>query len=198
MSFALEHAGPVVHDAAAASGDYVAALQQAGHTCTGSDINGGYVAIAKGRGLPVEEWDAAALGLPDDSVDTVLLFEVLEHVPDPDVRRRILQESKRVARRNVLITTPHSGELDLLFQCGLTYEHMLDRDHSVFFTEPMLRAELGQVFDTFTLTQEEEIDSRLVSRLFSPRTQKVLHLVSRVKPYQPKLFFRFYAVASAQ
>lgn len=38
-------------------------------------------------------WDGRSIPLPDDSVDSILLTEVLEHVPEPSV---LLQESNRV------------------------------------------------------------------------------------------------------
>lgn len=198
LAFARENAGSRVHDAAAATGDYVAALRDLGFQASGSDINGDYVAIAAARELPVVQRDASRLQMDSDSVDTVLLFELLEHLAGPDLRKRVLVEAKRVARRNVLITTPDSTHLALLEQCGLTYEHMLDRDHSVFYDEEMVRREMGQVFGSYELRHCEEIDRRILGALL-PRPVVAAALALRgLRRRRATLFFRYYVVADAR
>ena len=66
------------------------------------------LAAACGSGLPVVAVDS---GLPfsDRSFETVMLLEVIEHVPE---LKGILKDAFRVARRNVLVTIPNSECLD--------------------------------------------------------------------------------------
>ena len=92
-------------------------------------------------GCDAELYDGERLPLDDGSVDTVFLLEVLEHLEDPAA---LLREARRVARRNVLVTTPNCtqdfGEVPVEFS------HMLDVDHRQFFTVTSLRALLDDVF----------------------------------------------------
>jgi ubiquinone/menaquinone biosynthesis C-methylase UbiE len=197
LNFALAEAGEVIYDAAAATGDYVQALLDRGKTVMGSDINAQYVAVAKKRNLPIIVADAAQLDLPDKSVDTILLFEVLEHIPNKLIRQRILKEAKRVSRKNVLITIPNSNAVDLLSRCGLTYEHMLDRDHSVFFTDKIIKADLEQVFKQVSIRPSEAIEERLFGELFDPKPLNWINRVLKYSKYQQQLFFRYYIVADS-
>ena len=50
--------------------------------------------------------DALSLPFPDQSFDTVMLPEVLEHLDFPDGVDRALAEARRVTRRVILITLP--------------------------------------------------------------------------------------------
>lgn len=51
-------------------------------------------------------WEQAVAMLPDKSVDTVFALDFIEHLEKPD-GLRLLREAERVARRQVLIYTPH-------------------------------------------------------------------------------------------
>ena len=74
----------------------------------GVDISEGSIHIAKllaaHRDFRVA--DAKALPFEDDSFDTVLLCEVLEHLALPDEVLQALREAQRVARKHILITVP--------------------------------------------------------------------------------------------
>lgn len=75
--------------------------------------------------------DAACLELPQQSVDTVLCFETLEHLPDPEVA---LREYYRVARKNLILTVPNCEITPGMRQSLMTYYHWVDRTHINFFT----------------------------------------------------------------
>lgn len=47
---------------------------------------------------------AENIPLPDKSVDTVCLGDILEHVKDPD---KVLQEAKRLTRDRIIVTVPN-------------------------------------------------------------------------------------------
>lgn len=50
--------------------------------------------------VPVSYFDGFSIPLADDSVDTVMMVDVLHHTDDPSV---LLREAQRVARRHVVI-----------------------------------------------------------------------------------------------
>jgi len=70
----------------------------------GVDINPERLEVARQRGLEVYLMDATDLKFPDNSFDTVLLPEVLEHL-EPEQAVKSLREALRVGRK-VLITLP--------------------------------------------------------------------------------------------
>uniref|UniRef100_A0A6M3J0R6 Putative methyltransferase n=1 Tax=viral metagenome TaxID=1070528 RepID=A0A6M3J0R6_9ZZZZ len=78
----------------------------------GVDINPDNIMVARILSPEIEfrEGDALALPFPNKSFDTVLLTEVLEHMPWERVAKAC-REAIRVARKRVLVTMP-DGETD--------------------------------------------------------------------------------------
>lgn len=72
---------------------------------SGSDVTHSLVDKAQRRnpGIVIEARSAYNLGFPDKSIDILVMMEVLEHLDDPAAA---LTELARVARQNVLISTP--------------------------------------------------------------------------------------------
>lgn len=58
-------------------------------------------------GCPFTQGDARKLPFPDGSFDYVFSNAVIEHVGGPDDARRMLSESRRVARKGAFHTTPN-------------------------------------------------------------------------------------------
>lgn len=83
--------------------------------------------------------DATALPYASGSFDTVVSFETLEHVPDPDA---VLQEFHRVCRRNIIFSVPNCELPPELSASRLTYFHYTDKSHVNFFTRESLRAKV--------------------------------------------------------
>ncbi|MCR9199802.1 MAG: class I SAM-dependent methyltransferase [Planctomycetaceae bacterium] len=81
--------------------------------------------------------DAAALPYDSASFDTVVSFETLEHVPDPDA---VLREFHRVCRRNIIFSVPNCELPPELAASRLTYFHYTDQSHVNFFTQKTLQA----------------------------------------------------------
>lgn len=75
--------------------------------------------------------DAHCLKAGDASLDTVLSFETLEHLKDPQAA---LREYFRVCRKNVIITVPNCELSEGLKASGLIYNHWIDRTHINFWT----------------------------------------------------------------
>ncbi len=188
--FAAKHAGHRILDVGCATGEYTARLNQMGFSCVGVDVNASYVAIAKKKhGVEAYCMKGESLGFPDNAFDTVILFEILEHVPDVTA---VLMEARRIARENVLITTPDCTDFMRLKRAMLTYRHTLMRDHIHFFTKSDLEALLSCSFATFMIEQREPI----WPQSFLPAIiRKPISLLYRMGLLAPPAYNRLYAIA---
>lgn len=74
--------------------------------------------------------DGARLPYPDESFDTVLSFETLEHLEDPAAA---LKEYHRVCRKNLILTVPNCDISQGMKQSHLLYSHWGDPTHRNFF-----------------------------------------------------------------
>jgi ubiquinone/menaquinone biosynthesis C-methylase UbiE len=123
----LENAGHSILDVGCGSGAYVIKLAK------DYDIRG--VDIQK-----YEPWeampnlfsisDAAELDWKDNSVDTILSFETLEHLQFPE---KALREYYRVCRKNIILTVPDCDLTPGMSQSQLIHNHWIDRTHVQFF-----------------------------------------------------------------
>ena len=61
------------------------------------------------RRVQFKVMDAQSLKFPDNSFDAAVSFSVIDHIPDPDVRRRAIREMARVVRPHghVIVTVPN-------------------------------------------------------------------------------------------
>jgi SAM-dependent methyltransferase len=84
----------------------------------------------KPRRALFEVSDAQQLNVSDSSVDTILSFETLEHLPDPE---RALKEYLRVCRKNLILTVPNCQLTMGMRRSGLIYNHWIDRTHVNFW-----------------------------------------------------------------
>jgi SAM-dependent methyltransferase len=190
--FAAEHAGRQILDLGCGYGAYSLALQSDGRWCVGSDINLEYLKSAASAGLPVVAAEGA-LPFPDKSFDTVLLFEVIEHVPQI---RDVLKEAFRVARKNVLVTVPNAEDLELLKGNDVTYAHILSSDHVHFFDPEGLRELLTTYGSEIQVERGDPIyPFWFLSRSGGYYALRVLYRAGLVKP---RFFTRLYAVASVR
>ena len=87
-----------------------------------------------------------ALGIPfaDNSFDTAIAIEVLEHVPHWD---SILAEMLRVASRMVLISVPNIGGIPPMSRDVVVPLHILEGTHVNFFTPEIMAHRLSQIPD---------------------------------------------------
>ena len=108
INFAKNNSGKNILDIGCATGEYCQKLIELGFNCIGIDINEKYVKKANEIGVEAYVMSGNDLKFPDKSFDTILLFEVLEHVKNPE---NVLNEAIRVAKKNILITVPNCTEL---------------------------------------------------------------------------------------
>jgi SAM-dependent methyltransferase len=193
LQWTRERAGRVILDVGCATGGYCLALGRLGFDCTGVDVNEAYVARAREAGVDAHAVaPGEPLPFPDGSFDTVLLFEVLEHVGE---YRQVLEEARRVVRRNVLVTVPNNGAQPLLRSVSLSFDHMLDVDHVNFFTRETLEAALGETFSWSRVEEREPRDLSLLLALFPLPLRPLLLGLARARLYRPRLSYRLYAEA---
>ncbi len=190
IEFAAKHAGHRILDVGCATGEYSAHLNEMGFSCVGVDVNPSYVAIArKKHGVEAYCMKGESLGFPDDAFDTVILFEIVEHITDV---KAVLIEARRIARKNVLITTPDCTDFMKLKRAMLTYRHTLEKEHIHFFTRSDLETLLSGCFTTFIVEQREPI----WPQSFLPAIiRKPISLLYRMGLLVPPAYNRLYAIA---
>lgn len=190
IDFCKEYGGESILDLGCATGDYCLELGKRGFRCVGVDVNREYIRIAGQKGVNacvVRE----QLPFGDKSFDTVIMFEVLEHVQSPD---KLLREAKRVAKKNILITVPNCGNIETLRNYGLVYEHFLETDHKNFFTKRDLEDLLGKHFGKFKVEEKEPI---LLGVVGLPLWLKYpMYLGYRLGLIKSTIYFRLYAWAA--
>jgi SAM-dependent methyltransferase len=81
---------------------------------------------------------APPLPYETDAFDTVLMFDILEHLPEEDA---ILAEVARVTRQRLIVSVPHADD-GFLPLYGLTYLHRIDKTHLREYTPGGLQAVL--------------------------------------------------------
>jgi SAM-dependent methyltransferase len=190
LAFARQHAGRAILDLGCATGGYCVALARHGFEVAGADTNAAYVRIARERGVAAHHV-SGALPFGDASFDTVLLFEVLEHVREHDV---ILREARRVARKNVLITVPNCEGHEELRQRGLLLEHFADLDHRHFFTRESLQELLAGHYPRVVVKRGDPINP--LALVGTRWLRRIAGAAWRLKLIRPRFHFRLYAVAS--
>jgi ubiquinone/menaquinone biosynthesis C-methylase UbiE len=109
----------LVLDAPCGTGRLVEPVTRRGLRYLGVDISSAMIAEATARVdsalvLGFYRADAARLPFKDDSVDCVIVWRLLHHIPDVAVRRAILSEAARVTRRTVLLSFHHPCSLAAL------------------------------------------------------------------------------------
>ena len=189
VRFAGKHAGNSILDLGCGFGAYGSALAEKGRKCIGCDINLDYLRTAASQGLTVVNVDSM-LPFRDRSFDSVLIFEVIEHVNKIET---ILAEAFRIARKNVLITVPNSENIQLMKENDVTYAHMLSSDHLHFFDPDSLEHLLRRHSNDVSIERSDPIyPFWFVGRSLPFYGLKLLFRLGLLKP---RFFSRLYAVA---
>lgn len=189
IRFTRRHAGRKVLDLGCATGNYCAVLAKLGYDMTGADVNKEYVEIARHRGINAVPF-SEMVPFPDGTFETVIVFEVLEHLAEPE---KLVREARRLARKNVLFTTPNSGEIEGLQRQNLLFEHFADLDHRNFFTRDSLADLLKPHFHRVDVREGEGINP-LGLFAFRPIRLAGAALV-RSHLWRPRFHFRLFALA---
>ncbi len=189
IQFVKKYAGNKVLDFGCAIGNYCVVLSRAGYDMYGVDVNKEYVDKAISRGVHAALVHDV-LPFADASFDTVIMFEVLEHLTNPSA---VIAEARRVARKNVLFTVPNSEDIVELQRSGLLFEHFADLDHKNFFTKESLHALLAPHFSNVVVNSGDPIKP---SALFNGTiVQYIVKILTKLGIVAPRFFFRLYVVA---
>ena len=105
----------------------------------------------------------------------------------------LLREASRVARRNVLITTPNCTQD--FGAVPVEFSHMLDVDHSQFFTVESLTGLLDEVFERSVVQQVAPVDRNLAGLLLPRPLRPLYRWLDRAGRVEPRYFFRLRAQA---
>jgi 2-polyprenyl-3-methyl-5-hydroxy-6-metoxy-1,4-benzoquinol methylase len=140
LDFLFKYAGRKILDVGCATGSYVRLLLARGYDAYGIDLlpSPQWIEIPEGR---LRQGDIQDLPFKDREFDSVTAFEVLEHVENID---NAIEELKRVARKNIILSVPNCERLEIFKESGLVYHHWVDRTHVHFFTATTLREKLEE------------------------------------------------------
>jgi SAM-dependent methyltransferase len=129
--------GQTALDLGCGRGWYASALADMGLAVTAIDQTN---RVDDPRITVLEQPISVPLPFPDGAFDTVLMFDILEHLPD---EAGILGEVARVCRRRLILSVPHADD-GFLPRYGLTYLHHTDKTHLRLYTPDSLRGRLAE------------------------------------------------------
>jgi len=147
LNYIREYAGRRILDIGCGIGAYMKRRNSLGYECEGIETNQDFVSACRNDGLKVQLMGAHELQFPPNSFDTVMMIEVLEHLPEPIVA---LREAFRVATKNVLISVPNIDVLPIMSKYQIVPWHILEGTHVNCFTPKILES----VMKTFTAKVE--------------------------------------------
>ena len=133
--------GNSVLDVGCHNGELVGFLDSIGKRSAGIDINEKFIAEAR-RKYPHIEFKVASaesIPYPDNSFDTCVAWNLLEHLEDD---KKGLRELLRVARHNVILTVPREDEISI--PSAVTYRHYVDPTHKRYYSEKSLKKLIGE------------------------------------------------------
>ena len=191
INYIQARAGRTLLDLGCGIGGYSFRLQKMGFAVQAIDRNPEYVRLSRAIGVQAQEARGERLPFDDQSFDTVFLVEVLEHIPD-EVIPSLLQEAKRIARKNVLFTVPDCTQFSRLMEHRFMHGHFMAVDHVQFFTVKTLSALLEQFFPKVSV---EQGDPLYPHRFLPPVVRRPLSLFYRLGFVHADIYSRLYAEA---
>ncbi len=135
-----------VLDLGSGDGLFLSLLRQKGILGEGLDISEEGVAKTLSKGLKASIFDFnGRIPFNDNTFDTVVMLDLLEHLYDPEV---LLREAVRVSKKHVIVSVPNFNSLPARLQVifGKVPENNRPKKGHVFwFNLPILRNMFGQV-----------------------------------------------------
>ena len=158
--------GRDILDVGCGNGHFIDAAIRSGWDARGIEISQPAVDICRKFGLPVEKLDFFSEQLKPESLDVLMMFEVMEHVSDPS---GFLKRSEVLLRPEGILyfTTPNFNSLDRKF-LGAKW-HVIHYEHLNYFTPEAIRRIVGgltgmQVHSIKTKNISMELFSRLLKK----------------------------------
>lgn len=183
-------------DVACGSGIYTNYLSKIGHSVIGLDNQPEFIKKAKAKypSVNFRVGDGLGLPFPNNSFDTVVLFDILEHLDG----QKLIKEALRVGNR-LIISVPHQNQ-PILLQYGLSHAHYLDTTHQRVYTSDSL-TKLLKKFDLKIIYLEPSLpislSGILVNRLANDNILKKVLLKTILKPFlpEPPIYSTLFAIA---
>lgn len=129
----VTHDGMIL-DLGSGRGAYTRHLRNLGFRTVGVDFH--QYSEWKANQAPFVVGSATALPFPAKAFDTVVAFEVLEHVP---LVRQALREMARCTRNQIIISVPNCDLDNNLRRFDLALAHWTDETHHNFFTKESIQ-----------------------------------------------------------
>jgi hypothetical protein len=152
--FILKNARGRVLDIGGGNGAYAFELKKRGFSVTVAEVNPAALAAASAAGLDVIDMNRTQWSELKGRFDTVLLIEVLEHIPD---YVEFLSDAFSCASSRLLLTVPCNDDFQSLFAVNLTYNHIAVSDHVNHFTSDDLRNLFGSLPCSYTLERGDPL-----------------------------------------
>ncbi len=143
LEYIIKHSGNDVLDIGCGIGAYCQRLQNIGFNCIGIENNPEYVKLTNKNGVKAMHMNAKNLKFDHNSFDTVIMVEVLEHIYQI---HKVLDEVKKVIKKNLIISCPNIGILPYLSNYLVVPWHILEATHVNFFTKEILYKVLKKHF----------------------------------------------------
>lgn len=131
----LKFAGKTILDIGCSKGSYVKYLCEKGYDAYGIDVldHQGWEGKYQDR---FKQGDITNLPFEDNSFETLLAFEVLEHISDINLA---VKEMHRVSKKNIIISVPDCSLKSIFKDSGLVYNHWIDKSHTQYFTKDSIK-----------------------------------------------------------
>lgn len=147
--------GQKVLDVGCGDGLFLSALAQKEVLASGVDISEEGVKKCREKGLDASVVDIATENLPfaDDTFDTVIMLDVLEHLYAPEA---LLQEAARVSKKYIIISVPNFNSLPARLQVlfgNVPENNRPNKGHVYWFNYGILVSMLSK--HSFIITQVE-------------------------------------------
>jgi len=128
----------VLLEAGPGRGEFADMILQQGYEYLGIEPSDELRQTLQSRGLTISAQKLPYIDLPDDSVDIVYSFDVLEHLDDHSVAMTFMSESQRVLRTggHIVAIAPNAETLGVLFYL---YEYQHSFFTTVYRLESMLK-----------------------------------------------------------
>ena len=97
----------------------------------GVDIHQPYLDFLNDLGIETLKWDLRDVPLPfeDKSYDNVILTDILEHLPHIEYVNKLIRESKRIARKKIIVLTPRKFTNNIKsINCPYPYKQNIEKN----------------------------------------------------------------------
>ena len=171
----LKFAGYSILDVGCGNGEYVLNLANK-YDIHGVDINSYESWSSMPNSFSIS--NAEKLNWEDNSIDTIVSFETLEHLQKPELA---LKEYYRVCRKNLIVTVPNCSISPGMSKSKFIYNHWIDRTHIQFFT-------LDEIKQIITDSGFEIITSYYINKI---NLLPLFYEAFKINSFFDKLLFRY-------